>query len=80
MNPIKKETQEPQSKIEDFTCHKCGKPATGRYSPDKNITGLAFCDEHQELMALGFYLLLQNKKDKFDELMNATAGTGSSTG
>ena len=46
MNPIKKETQEAQSKIENYTCHKCGKPATGRYSPDKNITGLAFCDEH----------------------------------
>ena len=69
MNPIKKETQEPQSKIENYTCHKCGKPATGRYSPDKNITGLAFCDEHQELMVLGFYLLLKNEKKKFDELM-----------
>ena len=69
MNPIKKETQEPQSKIENYTCHKCGKPATGRYSPDKNITGLAFCYEHQELMALGFYLLLKNEKKKFDELM-----------
>ena len=69
MNPIKKETQEPQSKIENYTCHKCGKPATGRYSPDKNITGLAFCDEPQELMALGFYLLLKNEKKKFDELM-----------
>ena len=69
MNPIKKETQEPQSKIENYTCHKCGKPATGRYSPDKNITGLAFCDKHQELMALGFYLLLKNEKKKFDELM-----------
>ena len=69
MNPIKKETQEPQSKIENYTCHKCGKPATGRYSPDKNITGLAFCDEHQELMALGFYHLLKNEKKKFDELM-----------
>ena len=72
MNPIKKEKKEPQSKIEDFTCHKCGKPATGRYSPDKNITGLAFCDEHQELMALGFYLLLKNEKKKFDELMAST--------
>ena len=72
MNPIKKETQEPQSKIENFTCHKCGKPPTGRYSPDKNITGLTFCDEHQELIALGFYLLLKNEKKKFDELMAST--------
>ena len=44
-------------------------PSRARYSPDKNITGLAFCDEHQELMALGFYLLLKNEKKKFDELM-----------
>ena len=67
-------------KSEEIVCHKCGKPAIGRYSPDNSVMGLAFCKDHQELMALGFYLLLQNKKDKFDELMNATAGTGSSTG
>ena len=71
MNPIKKNNQEPQSKIENYTCHKCGKPATGRYSPDSSVPGLAFCDEHQEVMALGFYLLLKNKKKKFDELMTS---------
>ncbi len=69
MNHIKKNNQEPQSRIENYTCHKCGKPATGRYSPDSSVSGLAFCDEHQELMALGFYLLLKNEKKKFDELM-----------
>ena len=59
-------------KPEEIICHKCGKPATGRYSPDMDIAGLAFCDEHQELMALGFYLLLKNEKKKFDELMAST--------
>tara|TARA_B100000575_G_C23093676_1_gene630636 strand:+ start:511 stop:729 length:219 start_codon:yes stop_codon:yes gene_type:complete len=72
MNPIKKEKKEPQSKTENYTCHKCGKPATGRYSPDNSIMGLAFCDDHQELMALGFYLLIKNEKKKFDELMAST--------
>ena len=72
MNPTAQKNQEPQSKIENYVCHKCGKPATGRYSPDNSVTGLAFCDEHQELMALGFYLLIKNEKKKFDELMAST--------
>ena len=42
----------------DPICHKCGKPATGRYSPDKEVAGLAFCDKHKELMAAAFYCLI----------------------
>lgn len=50
-------------------CHKCGKLATGRYSPDLDISGLAFCDEHKELMAAAFYCLLQNDIETFNQLL-----------
>ena len=53
----------------EIICHKCKKPATGRYSPDMDIAGLAFCDEHKELMAAAFYCLLQNDMETFNHLM-----------
>jgi len=58
-----------QSKTKEIICHKCGKPATGRYSPDMDIAGLAFCDEHKELMAAAFYCLLQDDMETFNQLM-----------
>ena len=64
-----KETTDKQSKTEEITCHKCDKPAIGRYSPDMDIAGLAFCDEHQELMAAAFYCLLQDDMEIFNQLM-----------
>tara|TARA_R110000822_G_scaffold281276_4_gene403005 strand:+ start:349 stop:570 length:222 start_codon:yes stop_codon:yes gene_type:complete len=57
------------NKNEEVICHKCGKPATGRYSPDNTIAGLAFCDKHKELTAAAFYCLLQNDKKTFNQLM-----------
>jgi len=62
-------TQDKQSKTKEIVCHKCGKPATGRYSPDMDIAGLAFCDKHQELMAAAFYCLLQDDTETFNQLM-----------
>ena len=59
-----------QSKTEETICHKCGKPAIGRYSPDMDIAGLAFCDEHKELMAAAFYCLLQNDLETFNQLLD----------
>jgi hypothetical protein len=70
-----KETTDKQSKTKEITCHKCGKPATGRYSPDNNIAGLAFCDEHKELMAAAFYCLLQNDMEIFNQLMGTDLAT-----
>ena len=64
-----KEKTDKQSKTKEIVCHKCNKPATGRYSPDLDIAGLAFCDEHKELMAAAFYCLLQNDQKTFDKLM-----------
>jgi hypothetical protein len=29
-------------KPEEIICHKCGKPATGRYSPDLDITFIIY--------------------------------------
>lgn len=65
-----------QSKTEEIICHKCKKPATGRYSPDKDIAGLAFCDEHQELMAAAFYCLIKNDTETFNKLMGTDLATG----
>ena len=59
----------------DPICHKCGKPATGRYSPDKEVAGLAFCDEHKELMAAAFYCLIHNDTKTFDQLMGTDLAT-----
>tara|TARA_B110000285_G_C14675603_1_gene402344 strand:+ start:382 stop:594 length:213 start_codon:yes stop_codon:yes gene_type:complete len=62
-------------KPEILKCHKCGKPSTGRYSPDIDIAGLSFCDEHKELMAAAFYCLLQNDTKTFDQLMGTDLAT-----
>ncbi len=62
-------------KPEEIICHKCGKPATGRYSPDLDIAGLAFCDEHKELMAAAFYCLIHNDTKTFDQLMGTDLAT-----
>ena len=59
----------------DPICHKCGKPATGRYSPDKEVAGLAFCDKHKELMAAAFYCLIHNDTKTFDQLMGTDLAT-----
>jgi hypothetical protein len=62
-------------KNSEIICHKCKKPATGRYSPDMGIAGLAFCDEHKELMAAAFYCLLQNDTETFNKLMGTDLAT-----
>jgi len=68
-------TTDKQSKTKEIVCHKCNKPATGRYSPDMDIAGLAFCDEHKELMAAAFYCLLQDDMETFNQLMGTDLAT-----
>ena len=62
-------------KSKELICHKCGKLATGRYSPDTDVAGLAFCDEHKELMAAAFYCLIHNDTKTFDQLMGTDLAT-----
>ena len=66
---LEDQNKDKQSKTKEIVCHKCNKPATGRYSPDMDIAGLAFCDEHKELMAAAFYCLLQDDMETFNQLM-----------
>jgi len=66
---IKTSIMEQQSKIEGIHCHKCKKPATGRYSPNNEELGLAFCDEHKDLMGVAFYCLMKDNIKDFNELM-----------
>ena len=64
-----------KTKTPEAVCHKCKKPAVGRYSPDMDIAGLAFCDEHKELMAAAFYCLIHNDTKTFDQLMGTDLAT-----
>jgi len=59
----------PKTEIPTYVCHYCKKVATGRYSPNDNEVGLAFCSEHQELMAAAFFCLLNGKVDDFNQLL-----------
>ena len=59
----------PKTEVPTYVCHKCKSPATGRYAINKEEASLAFCDEHQELIATAFYCLLNNRIDDFNKLM-----------
>jgi len=61
MNKSKKkiEIEALQSKTEDnIVCHRCKKPAVGRYTPNEDTLGLAFCEEHRALIGAAFYCLM----------------------
>lgn len=59
-----------QSKTEDnIVCHRCKKPAVGRYSPNEDTLGLAFCEEHRALIGAAFYCLMTDNIKDFNELM-----------
>ena len=59
-----------QSKTEEgIVCHRCKKPAVGRYSPNKDTLGLAFCEEHRTLIGAAFYCLMTDNLKDFNELM-----------
>jgi len=58
-----------KTEIPTYVCHKCKATATGRYTPNEEESGLAFCNEHKELMAAAFYCLINNRIEDFNELM-----------
>ena len=59
-----------QSKTEgEIVCHRCKKPAVGRYTPNKDTLGLAFCEEHRALIGAAFYCLMTDNLKDFNELM-----------
>lgn len=57
-----------QSKT-NYVCAICNKPAIGRYSPDMDIKGLAFCEDHSEQVGAAFYCLMTNNVKDFNALM-----------
>ena len=60
----------PKTQPPAYVCHKCKAPAIGRYTPKEDEAGLAFCDEHQEVIAAAFYCLLNNRIDDFNALID----------
>ena len=59
-----------QSKTEEgIVCHRCKRPAVGRYSPNEDTLGLAFCEEHRALIGAAFYCLMTDNLKDFNELM-----------
>ncbi len=72
MNKSKKkiEIEALQSKTEDnIVCHRCKKTAVGRYTPNEDTLGLAFCEEHRALIGAAFYCLMTDNLKDFNELM-----------
>lgn len=62
--------EELQSKTEEgIVCHRCKRPAVGRYSPNEDTLGLAFCEEHRALIGAAFYCLMTDNIKDFNELM-----------
>jgi hypothetical protein len=48
-------------------CIKCDAPATKKYSPDLDVTGIGMCDEHEEEIKLDLLITQFDPKgwDKF---------------
>jgi hypothetical protein len=65
LNPKSKSEQ---SKIKQI-CSICNKPAIGRYSPDMDIKGLTFCEDHAEQVGAAFYCLMTNNVKDFNDIM-----------
>ena len=59
----------PKTDTPEAVCHKCKQPAVGRYSPDMDIAGLAFCEEHRDLIGVAFYCLMTDRVDDFNAIM-----------
>ena len=45
-------------------CLKCGKPATGRYTPDLDIKGVGFCKRHKIEIWLDIWISAEDKNGK----------------
>ena len=44
------------------TCLACGKKAIGRFTPDADVIGVAFCAKHKEILKFDLLLALLDKK------------------
>ena len=58
-----------EKKTPNLECHLCDKPAVGRFSPDMDISGLAFCEKHRDLIGVAFYCLMTDNIEDFDAIM-----------
>ena len=61
--------QEPEHSKTKHVCSMCNKPAIGRYSPDMDIKGLAFCEDHADQVGAAFYCLMTSNIKDFNSLM-----------
>ncbi len=52
-------------------CAKCDKEATKRFSPDLDIRGIGACDEHEEIVKVGYLALLQGDEKLAKSLLKA---------
>jgi hypothetical protein len=58
-----------KTEIPAYKCHKCPKPAIGRYTPNEEEAGLLFCEEHKDLISVAFYCLIKGNIEDFNALM-----------
>ena len=54
---------------ETLKCSLCDKDAVGRFSPDLDIKGLAFCEEHKDKVGIAFYCLMSDNIEDFNAIM-----------
>jgi hypothetical protein len=69
MNQELDQKQEQEQSKTDYVCAICNKPAIGRYSPDLDIKGLAFCADHSTQVGAAFYCLMTNNVKDFNAIM-----------
>ena len=50
-------------------CSICKNKATGRLSPDLDIGGVPFCEQHKESVRMGFMILRFEGIDAFDKFI-----------
>jgi len=50
-------------------CHKCGKLAVGRMSPDIDVRGIAYCEDCRDIVEIAYICLLQGDMNLFNSLM-----------
>lgn len=55
-------TKEPWRKTHR-PCNVCDKKAIGCYSPDLDVKGLCFCEEHKDQVFMAYMMLMQGTED-----------------
>lgn len=49
-------------------CSKCDKYATGRLSPDLDIKGVGFCDEHEAEVKMEMLVLIFEGEEAYEKM------------